>query len=81
MSDSKEVLIAILEMMQEQSIYLDRQHRWIVAIADSVDTHPEISVFLRKHPFFDQGRRPDLDRTNEMLQRIDELLQLLKLQA
>ena len=77
-ADTKQVLVSILQMMKQQAIYLDRQHRWIVAVADSVDSQPELSAYLRKHPFFDLGPRRDLDRTNDVIQNIDALTQLLK---
>jgi hypothetical protein len=74
---TRDVLCLILEMMKEQAIYLDRQHRWLVAVADTVNRQPDLSAYLKAHPFYDLGPRPDLDRTNEMLQRIDALIRKL----
>jgi hypothetical protein len=77
-AETKQVLLAILQMMKDQAVYLHRQHGWLIAVADSVDTDAELSDFLKTHPFYNQGPRPDVQITNAMIQNIDLLIQRLK---
>jgi hypothetical protein len=72
-TQTKEVLSAILEVLKQQAIYIDRQHRWIVALGDTIALKTDLDEFLKKHPFYDLGPRPDLDRTLDILRIIDGL--------
>ncbi len=82
MSDPiNEVLVAILEMLKDQAIYLQRQRGWLTAIADAVETNTDLDAFLKAHPFYKQPPRPDEQIMHDAIQRIDALLQLLNRQA
>jgi hypothetical protein len=72
------VLRAILEMLKEEAQYLHRQHAWIIAVSETVEQHPDFRAKLRAHPFFDQGPRPDVERTQTMIRNIDALIRQLK---
>jgi hypothetical protein len=73
-----EILIAVLEVLREQSIYLHRQHGWIIAVAETIEQSPDLVSHLRQHPFFDQGPRPDAYSTAVLLEKIDALIRKLK---
>ena len=77
-AETKQVLCAILQMMKDQAVYLHRQHGWLIAVADTVETNADLDAFLKKHPFYDLGPRPDVQITNAMIQNIDALIQRLK---
>jgi len=77
-AETKQVLCSILEMLKDQAIYLHRQHGWLMAVADTVETNADLDAFLKKHPFYRQAPRRDEQRTNEMIQKVDALIQLLK---
>jgi hypothetical protein len=74
----KDVLCSILAMMKEQAIYLHRQHGWLIAVADTVETNRDLDAFLKKHPFYDLGPRRDIEITHDAIERIDALIQRLK---
>jgi hypothetical protein len=76
-----EVLIAVLEVLKEQTIYLHRQHGWLIAVAETVETNPELVAHLKQHPLYDQGPRPDIHITQRLTQKLDALIQQLKLQS
>ncbi len=75
--EQRDLLVAILEMMKQQAIYLHRQHGWIIAVAEAVEKHPDLASHLKQHPFYDQGPRQDIDKTLLLLQRVDALIQRL----
>ena len=75
---TNEVLYEILEMMKQQAIYLNRQHRWILALGDTIALKTELDDFLKKHPFYDLGPRPDLQITQSIIESIDALARRLK---
>jgi hypothetical protein len=72
-----DVLSAILEMMKQQAIYLHRLHGWLIAVADTVETNSELDAFLKKHPFYNLGPRPDVQITQSTIESIAELVQKL----
>jgi len=74
---TKEVLRSILLMMKDQAVYLHRQHGWLIAVADTVETNSDLDAFLKKHPFYEQGPRPDIQKTQTMIENIDALLRQL----
>jgi hypothetical protein len=73
-----QTLIAMLDLLHEEAIYLHRQHGWIIAVAETVEKHPDLVQHLKQHPFYDQGYRPDAYRIERLLQSIDGLIQRLK---
>jgi hypothetical protein len=79
--ETKQILCSILAMMREQAIYLHRQHGWIIAVAEAVEKHPDLAAHLKQHPFYDQGPRLDIDKTQRLLEKVDALIRQLKLQA
>jgi hypothetical protein len=74
--ETKAVLIAILETLREQAIYLHRQHGWLIAVAESLAG--DSGERLKQHPFYDQGPRQDVDKTHATIRQIDALIQQLK---
>jgi hypothetical protein len=76
--ETNAVLRAILEMLKEEAQYLHRQHRWIIAVSETIEQHPDFAANLKAHPFFDQGPRPDEQRTQTMIRNIDALIRQLK---
>ena len=75
---TNQVLAAILEMLKQQTIYLHRQHGWLIAVADTVESNADLDTFLKKHPFYDQGPRQDAQITDVMIRNIDALIQQLR---
>jgi len=81
MSDfpTREVLLSILEMLKQQTIYLHRQHGWLIAVADTLrQQNAEIEKKLMQHPFYDLGPRPDIQITDATIRSIDGLIAQLK---
>ncbi len=76
----RNVLCSILEVIREQGIYLHRQHGWIIAVAETIEKHPDLVAHLKQHPFYDQGHRLDVYKTELLLQKVDVLLQQLRVQ-
>ena len=74
----QEVMISILQILRQQTNYLHRQHGWLIAVAETVEKHPEFEQSLRQHPFFYQGPREDAQITQSLLQSIDGLIALLQ---
>jgi hypothetical protein len=79
-AETKQVLIALLEVLKEQSIYLHRQRGWITAVADTLESNAELDSVLKAHPFYRQPPRQDENRNDELLRIIDELILKLKVQ-
>jgi hypothetical protein len=75
---TNEVLRSILEMLKQQTIYLHRQHGWMIALAEAIGKDSALADELKQHPFYDQGPRQDEQITRVMLQNIDALIQQLK---
>jgi len=73
-----QVLCEVLEMMKQQAVYLNRQHRWILALGDTIALKTDLEEFLREHPFYGLGPRPDLQITQSMIENIDALIRRLK---
>lgn len=70
----RDVLCSILAIMREQTIYLQRQHGWLVSLGDAAIRNPEVAEYLKQHPFFDQGPRRDAEIAHNTLLRIDALI-------
>ena len=75
---ANQVLLAILAMLKEQVIHSHRQHGWIIAVSETLEKHPEFAAELRAHPAFDQGPLPWIETTNDVIRRIDALIQRLR---
>jgi hypothetical protein len=75
---TQQVLVSILEMMKQQAIYLHRQHGWLIAVAEAVENNPDLLPYLKQHPFYDLGPRPDVQITQSMIANIDALIQQLR---
>ena len=73
-----QVVQAILLMEREQVIHVDRLHRWMVALAETLQKNPQLDTDLKQHPFYDLGPAPSLRPRDELLQTIDALIQRLK---
>jgi hypothetical protein len=71
-------LIAILEILKQEAEYLHRQHGWLIAVAETIEKHPEFASRLKEHPFYDPTPRPSLNKITELTQKIDTLIQQLK---
>ncbi len=76
-TDTKAVLLLILETLKDQALYLQRQRKWLAAVADTVKKHPDLEATLKSHPYFDQGPRPDEQIMRDEIQRIDALIRKL----
>jgi hypothetical protein len=76
--ETNQVLRSILEIVREQAIYLHRQHAWIIAVAETIEKHPDLASTLKQHPFYDQGHRQDIYKTELLLQKVDALIQELR---
>jgi hypothetical protein len=75
--EQRDVLVAILEILKEQSIYLHRQRGWIAAVADTIELKTDLGDYLKAHPFYSQPPRRDEHNNDALLQRIDALIQRL----
>jgi hypothetical protein len=71
-------LIAILEILKQEAEYLHRQHGWLIAVAETIEKHPEFASLLKEHPFYDSTPRPSLQKIAVLTQKIDTLIQQLK---
>ena len=71
-------LISILEILKQEAEYLHRQHGWLIAVAETIEKHPEFASRLKEHPFYDPTPRPALNKITELTQKIDTLIQQLK---
>jgi hypothetical protein len=76
---TNEVLISILQILRTQTVYLDRQHGWLIAVADTLrSVSDDVAEDLEQHAFYDQGPRQDARITQNMLETIDGLISLLR---
>jgi hypothetical protein len=73
-----EVLVSILEMLRTQALYLHIQHGWLIAVAETIEKHPQLVEELKRHPFYDQGPQPALRNTDVMIGNINALIAQLK---
>ncbi len=71
-------LIAILEILKQEAEYLQRQHGWLIAVAETIEKHPEFASLLKQHPFNDSSPRPALQKIAGLTEKIDALIQQLK---
>jgi hypothetical protein len=69
---TREILLAVLDVLREQAEYLHRQHGWMIAVAETL-RDADLGEQLERHPFYNQGPRPDFQKTGELLRTIDEL--------
>ena len=76
--ETNQVLRFVLELQKEQAIYLDRQHRWIAALAKAIAADPELGERLRQDPFYDLGPEPSLRKIDVLTQNIDALIAQLR---
>ena len=73
-----QVLVAILEILKQQSLYLDRQHRWLIALAESMQHEPDLGNALKRHTFYDLGPEPRIQNIDVTIQNIDALMRRLR---
>jgi hypothetical protein len=74
-----EVLISILQVLRTQTVYLDRQHGWLIAVADTLrSVSDDVAEDLEQHAFYDQGPRQDVRITQNMIETIDALISQLR---
>ena len=71
-------LIAILEILKQEAVYLQHQHAWLIAVAETIEQNPEFASLLKQHPFYDSTPRPSFQKVAGLTQKIDELIQQLK---
>ena len=76
-SETNAVLIPILETLKQQAIFLDRQHAWIIALAETLRTDARLETRLRQHPLYDLGLEPRLRPSGETIQKLDALIRQL----
>jgi hypothetical protein len=72
-----EVLRFILETLKQQAIFIDRQYAWIVALAETIKSDPELETRLKQHPLYDLGPEPRLRNFAAFEHSIDALIRLL----
>ena len=75
---TNEVLATILEILKQQAIHLDRVHRWMLGLAEAVETDPVLGARLREHPFYNQGVALQLQSIEMTTQHIDALIRQLR---
>ena len=75
---TNEVLRSILEMLKQQALYLRLQHGWLIAVAETIEKHPQLGADLKQHSFYDQGPQSALQRIDVMIGNIDALIRQLK---
>jgi hypothetical protein len=68
---TNEVLCSILGMTRRQAENLDRQHGSLVAVSETIETHPNLRAELKKHPFHNQSPREDRQITTTAICTID----------
>jgi hypothetical protein len=73
--EMKETFRVILEMLKQQAIYAHRQHGWLIALAETLETNPALESELKKHPFYDQGPERRIQSIDVLTGNIDLLLQ------
>lgn len=74
---NREVLRFMLETLKQQAIFLDRQYAWIVALAETIKSDPELEARLKRHPLYDLGPEPRLRNFAAFEHSIDALIRLL----
>ena len=73
----REMLRFILETLKQQAIFIDRQYSWIVALAETMKSDPELEARLKQHPLYDLGPEPRLRNFAAFEHSIDALIRLL----
>ncbi|HMB82524.1 MAG TPA: hypothetical protein VKI40_00590 [Terriglobales bacterium] len=76
----RNLLCSLLEMMKRQEIHSQRLHGWIIAVAETLEKHPEIAAELKQHPGYDQGPLPWNQMLDSTIQHIDALILGLRVQ-
>lgn len=74
---NREMLRFILETLKQQAIFLDRQYAWIVALAETIKSDPDLEARLRQHPLYDLEPEPRLRNFAAFEHSIDALIRLL----
>lgn len=75
---TRQALLSVLDLLKQQALYIDRQHRWIVALASALEAEPALAERLQQHPLYDLGPAPSLRSGVEMSQIIDGIIQQVK---
>ena len=75
-TETRTVIVSILQMLRSQAEYMHRQHGWMIAIAETLRDEG-LTEKLEQQPFYDQGPRPDVKITDTMIRNIDALIQEL----
>jgi hypothetical protein len=73
----RDTLRFILETLKQQAIFIDRQYAWIVALAETIKSDPELEARLKQHPLYDLGPEPRLRNFAAFEHSIDALIRLL----
>jgi hypothetical protein len=76
--ETNQALIAILEILKQEAVYLHRQHGWLIAVAETIEANPDFATLLKQHPFYDPVPRPALQKVDVLTRNIDVLTQRLK---
>jgi hypothetical protein len=79
--DVKEYLRVILELLKQQALRLDRQHRWLCSLNDTIASDGELGELLKEHSSCNPAHDPSIQTTDTMLLNIDLALQKLRDQA
>ncbi len=56
-------LIAILEILKQEAVYLQRQHGWLIAVAETIEQNPEFASLLKAAPFLRFHTSPLLSKS------------------
>lgn len=67
----------ILETLKQQATFIDRQYGWIVALAETMKSDPELEARLKQHPLYNLGPEPRLRNFAAFEHSIDALIRLL----
>jgi len=76
--EMKEILRSILEMLKQQTLFLDRQQGWLIALADTIGKNPAAAESLKAHSFYRPNPQIAIDNIDVMLRKADALIQQLK---
>lgn len=75
--EMKHVLISILEILKQELGHLDREHGYLIAVSETLESNPEFASLLREHEFYDPSLRPTLQKVRVLNRNIDALIQRL----
>jgi hypothetical protein len=77
-TETKEILRTVLEQQRAIVKYCRRQHEWISALTDTLQSDAALKPVLEAHSSFDLGRDPSLQMLSLAAENIDVLIQRLK---